>query len=72
MCDSTWLVVSIYDISKVQEFVRNKNLFFKPGVCPQSAVRLWACAWFLEIVFQKVCVCVCMYACVFVCFSVPM
>ena len=32
--------------------------FFKPGACPQPAEgRLWACAWFTEIVFVKVCVC---------------
>ena len=32
--------------------------FFKPGARPQPAFgRLWACAWFTEIVFVKVCVC---------------
>ena len=39
--------------------------FLKPGTCPQPAKgQLWACAWFTEIVFQKVCVCmfVCMYS----------
>ena len=42
---------------------------FKPGARPQPAKgRLWACAWFTEIVFVKVCVCtylstyVCLYA----------
>ena len=30
----------------------------KPGARPQPAKgRLWACAWFTEIVFVKVCVC---------------
>ena len=29
-----------------------------------NQARLWACAWFPEIVFQKVCVC--LYVCMFV------
>ena len=30
----------------------NISTFFKPGACPQPAE--WVCAWFTEIVFQKV------------------
>ena len=45
--------------------------FFKPGARPQPAYgRLWARAWFPEIiiVFRKVCVC--LYVCIFVCLYV--
>ena len=44
-----------------------RNEVFKPG----GYDRLWASAWFLEIVFQKVCVyvCACMYVCIFFCLS---
>ena len=38
--------------------VSHPKLLFKPGARPQPAEgRLWACAWFTEIVFVKVCVC---------------
>ena len=41
---------------------------FKPGVCPKPAVgRLWAHAWFPEIVLQKVCVCMHVYMYIVLC-----
>ena len=46
-----------------------KMCVFKPGARPQPAEgRLWACAWFTEIVFVKVCVCT--YLPIYLCLSV--
>ena len=36
----------------------------KPGTHPQPAEgRLWARAWFTELVSRKTCVCLCMFVC---------
>jgi len=35
----------------------------------EGFLKLWARAWFPEIVFRKVCVC--MFVCIFVCLSAP-
>ena len=44
-----------------------KPIICKPGARPQPAEgRLWACAWFTEIVFVKLCVCVPIYLSMFV------
>jgi len=43
------------------------NFLFKPGTHPQPAEgRLWAPAWFIEIVLQKACVYICLFVCLFV------
>jgi len=49
------------------------NCYFRPVLLlnqVRAHSRLWAHAWFTEIVLRKVCVYVCMHVCMYICLSV--
>ena len=53
-----WTQVFFFLLSVKHIFEQLVVVIVKPGARPQPAFgRLWACAWFTEIVFVKVCVC---------------
>jgi len=62
MCVKSYFVLRVNVVCARPDFLGRTTHYSTVG-------RLWARAWFPEIVFRKVCVSVCLYVCMYICLS---